>query len=243
MERPARQPPAISAHRAGTSEPLRRLAHELNSLLDGSMRSLRLLRREPGDALLFGRLAAIEGGLEEMSKLLASALVAGRDPAPERIWSLPRSVQGMLEAEARTLGGLADEHGVRVRIDCDAEAATLPAGPLEHLVRNALRNAIEACGSAHAGGDVCLSATVRSGVLALSIVDDGPGFAEQGRPSRLPTKAGHGLGLDIAEATVARLGGTLSLSNVPFGHGAVLRADVPVASLLRTARAGSANEP
>lgn len=129
----------------------------------------------------------------------------------------------------------ADERAVRLELDPDA---LLPAGlvdpaSLVTILGNLVDNALDAV-AGHDDGLVSLDAQPTGRHLVLTVADNGPGLAaeaaasafERGwttKPSDAP--GGRGLGLALVAQTVARLGGTITISNPP---GAVFTITVPV---------------
>ena len=113
------------------------------------------------------------------------------------------------------------------------EAADLPAGPLEPVILNGLRNAIESCISDGEGERrVELTVSAESGNdLVLVIADTGGGVPDDFRVGRTGKPNGHGLGLQVVQQIVAELGGHVSLINAPSASGAVLQVHVPLGSL------------
>jgi two-component system sensor histidine kinase RegB len=87
---------------------------------------------------------------------------------------------------------------------------------LQNLVANAVR---------HAGSVVELHASASAGEVTVSVVDDGPGFADTllpklGEPDLGPSQSrsgGTGLGIFIATTLIERTGGRLAFSNRPEG--------------------------
>lgn len=87
---------------------------------------------------------------------------------------------------------------------------------LQNLVANAVR---------HAGSAVELHAGATAGEVSVSVVDDGPGFADTllpklGEPDLGPSQSrsgGTGLGIFIATTLIERTGGRLAFSNRPQG--------------------------
>ena len=222
---------------------LGRLAHELNSLLDGSMRCLRLAERALGEPneieaadldAVVRRLRTAEAGMKDMAALLERAM-AGPVERGDRLHdhsdrTLVEEVQRVLDSVAP----LAEEHGVEIHLDIAPDAGELPAGPLGAVLLNGLRNAIEACIGREAGhrrvdGSVALRGD--SPDVVLCIADTGVGNAGAGGEGESTKARGHGIGLAVCRDIVRRLGGRLSLRNVPFGVGAVLEVRVPRGSL------------
>jgi two-component system sensor histidine kinase RegB len=87
---------------------------------------------------------------------------------------------------------------------------------LQNLVANAVR---------HAGSVVELHAGASAGEVTVSVLDDGPGFADMllpklGEPKLGPSQSrsgGTGLGIFIATTLIERTGGRLAFSNRPQG--------------------------
>ena len=205
---------------------LRHLAHELSSLLDGSMRSLRLADRaligSDREATGVGRhLHAARRTLDDIATVLQRALSDRSSPA--RLLEMDRTVGAEVDRVIAALAPAAEERGVDLSITVSPASAALPAGPLGAVLANGLRNAIAACGRVDVGDRrVEGSIAMRRGRLLIVIRDTGPGIeAPGGAPG------GHGLGLGVCRAIVADLGGTMKLATAPEGRGAVLEIEVP----------------
>lgn len=223
--------------RASTEEAslsLRELAHELNSLLDGSIRSLSLAlrglleRSDSADDQVARQLRAAEGALADMSQLLGRALDESADASDD---ALP--LRAVIERLVEQLAASASTCGVDVVTEIAPEAATICAGRLVVLLRNGLRNAIEAAASGASSKQVEILADVGPrGQLTILISDTGPGV-HRTDPEREHKTAGHGIGLWLSERLARELGGDLQLVNVPFGSGAVWKLCLPVEQLSR----------
>jgi signal transduction histidine kinase len=221
---------------------VRQLAHELNSLIDGAMRSMRLAERalavqtdsaHNADARLdeaIQRLRTAETGLEDMASLLARVL----DHASHGT-GLLASDRDLADECARVvdrLQPLAERLGVQMTVRMADDVARVPARTLGPVISNGLHNAILACsvdGLAARSVELSASRSEDRNSLVLLIADTGPGpaaFDEHGgRPG------GHGLGLTLCRQIVKQLGGSLELMPVPFGAGAVLHVRVPLERL------------
>ncbi|MHC4303487.1 MAG: ATP-binding protein [Planctomycetota bacterium] len=222
----------------GTAMSVGQLAHELNSLLDGSLRTLGLALRqlEPAagdrrtaDAVV-SRLQTARDAMWQMAELLERVMRGGGASSQVLYRSPPLG-----EETSRILAlvePLAEAHDVAVKAQIGPEAGELPIGPLGAVLLNGLRNAVQACVR---GVDepkcVHLSAAVERGDLVIQISDTGPGEVGGEHRGGEPSPAGHGLGLRLCRQVVSELEGRLEL--VPGGSegGAVLRVEVPLRSL------------
>ena len=205
---------------------LRQLAHELSSLLDGSMRSLRLADRaligRDREATDVGRhLHAAHRTLDDIATVLQRALSERAGPA--RLLEMDRTVGVEVDRLLAAPAPAVEECGVDLSISVSPAAATRPAGPLGAVLANGLRNAIDACGRGDAvDRRVVASIAVRGERLFIMVRDTGPGLEV-----RRAGPGGHGLGLGVCRAIVADLGGAMTLATAPDGRGAVLEIEVP----------------
>ncbi len=176
-------------------------------------------------------LDSIEQAMVRMATALARVL---DQPTEVRSGGLPlaftdaRPLAETARQVVRNLSRVAEEAQVTLRLECDRSIDGLAAGPLEPLLRNTIRNAIDACGRQPlpgVPGEVSISLRRRGDRLAIDVLDNGPGLPADGAAH------GHGIGLTVAREVVASLRGTIDLSNVPFGRGAVVRVDLPIAPL------------
>lgn len=216
------------------------LAHELNSLLDGSLRSLTLAQEALSGAVVvydgaiepvIARLRTAQEGLSQMAKLLDRAMItpnAGVDMFDE-----PQPLEAQILRIVEMLGPLASEHDVAIYVDLTPRAKTLQTATLGPVVLNGLRNAIQACAANDRGERrVEVSVAVRNrGDVMLLIADTGCGPRCSIDPAGACKPQGHGLGLDLCRQIVSDLGGQLRLTHVPFGAGAILQVVVPLRRL------------
>jgi signal transduction histidine kinase len=219
------------------------LAHELNSLLDGSIRSLSLAERSLNDAEagvaagapamgeVFDRLRLAKEGLRDMADLLDRAL-SGSPPELD-IFAQNRMLSALVHRLVDFVRPHAEEHGVELLMRLDAACADVPARTLGPALLNAFRNAIRAAAASDAPGrsveiEVQIDAHLH---VAIVITDTGSGVPADFSFGRSGTVGGHGVGLDLARRIVEELRGRIELVNVPFGRGAVLRIIVPIAEL------------
>lgn len=189
------------------------LTHEMNNLLDGSLRTLELARRaldrsaadESGGTLgeALRRVETVQRSLERMADLVAASM----RPAVSSIgsWllgpSAPITLGEAIRHASEVLRPLAEERGVSVELCVDDRAAGLAAGPIYPVVLNALHNAMDSieratlmenrAGRARAGGGrgaVRVSARVdsdeRGPRVVIEVCDDGEGLASMTPSSR-----------------------------------------------------------
>jgi signal transduction histidine kinase len=232
-----REQPSIAPHAAeagGLS--VSALAHELNSLLDGSMRHLRLADRTidgldavDGDPLrsVQSRLRVAEAALQDMARVLARVMDGARVDG-DALRS-PRTIGEEVEHLMAALRPSAERQSVTLSASIDAAAFAMPAGVLGAVIMNALRNAIEACAEAP-GESQRVETTIRTlaadDLVQIVVEDTGPGV-----PDGVIEPRGYGLGLETCRTLVDSLGGSLELRNADEGRGAVLEVRVPRGSL------------
>jgi signal transduction histidine kinase len=228
-------------------ERLTSLTHELNNLLDGSLRCLSLARR----SITAGRAAAhstnhatelldtVYSALERMADLVhaamrGSASVVG---SPTMSPANPITIGEALRHAADVITPEAEDHGIKVAVTVRPEAEGIPAGPLYSVVLNGFRNALESIQRAQAkspGPGHILAALAlqpmgdhRGGgidLLVLEIADDGAGIsagaeAAQAFDFGFSTKPGGlGVGLALSREIVREVGGTIELMPRPDGR-------------------------
>jgi signal transduction histidine kinase len=210
---------------------VREIAHELNSLLDGSMRSIRLAERalssetvgETREALR--RLHAAQQAMGDLARVLGRVMTD--EVSGVELLRTDRTLGEDAERVVAALRPVADRSGVTLTLVVHPDVADMPSGPLAAILTNGVRNAIEACaaGGAIRRVEASVAPDDATGGLTIHITDTGPGLPGEIDPGRRP--GGHGLGLAVCRTLVSELGGVLTLSNVPFGRGAVLRIDLP----------------
>jgi len=213
------------------------LAHELNSLLDGSLRTLGLALRQlepvPGDRrsadAVVTRLQTARDAMLQMAELLERVMRDGG--ASSQVLSRARLLGEEIPSILALVGPLAESHDVAVRAEIGPEAGEAPIGPLGAVLLNGLRNAVQACvRSSQDPRGVELNAQVEPPNLVIRISDTGPGAVGGELDGAGPGHGGHGLGLGLCRQVVSELGGRLELVPGPAG-GALLRVEVPLRSL------------
>ncbi len=197
------------------------LAHEVRNPLNSATLQLQLLERKaaqgPLDSASLGRaIDVVKSELERLDSLVDDFL-AFADPKPitTRLSDLNELVQSMvddLENEATSA-----QVRLKTELSPNLERSFLDERSVRQAVVNLVRNAIEATG---ADGTVLIKTTPSpdGASIRLSVVDDGPGFAEDAPvfDAFYTTKdTGTGLGLSIVHRIVGEHGGKISVTSEP----------------------------
>jgi signal transduction histidine kinase len=195
----------------------RKVAHELNSPLDGVMRFVALAQRKVKDgqyADIERYLADAEFGLQRMAEILRELTDVRPAPLAEpTAQKLP--LADVLTQAVRTLAPLAQANHVHVHV---APPPPVQVDPhLYQVVTNLLKNAAQAMPH---GGTATVQADATDNTLTLRVLDTGPGIAPH-HQHRLfepffttkPSTQGMGLGLALCRDIVTKLGGSITLRN------------------------------
>ena len=236
---------------AGECLSLRQLAHELNSLLDGSLRHLGLalgqLEQTVGEGAAGVSASTVEvsetisiarEAMWQMAQLLEQVIRG--DGGPARVLSRMQTIDQEVRRICGLLGALAAAHGIRLVQTIEPEAGRLPIGPLGTIISNGLRNAIQACArgaqeslNKERSGRVELTVKrADPGTLVIQILDTGPGLPVDSEAA----PAGHGVGVALSRQVIEELGGRLELSAAPGGRGTRFFVRVPIARLMDECR-------
>lgn len=226
-----------------SADDVARLAHELSSLLDGSIRWLALADRNlatsEADPVEQARrqLETVRTALMRMADLVNAALRSRHIGLGSPILGR-RSGTSLGDAvvhAAEVLRPRAEELGIEIEIDLTTEAADIPCGVLYSIVLNGLSNAVDSIEQAQAlssGGLVRVVGRLGE-VLAdgrkrveIEIIDDGGGLDPAAPPQKwfepgFSTRPGpRGVGLSVCRNIITELGGTIALTGRPDHHGA-----------------------
>lgn len=238
-------------HKSVAHEPLTpsQLAHELNNLLDGSLRcvglALRELNTDPAGpahhAGMIKRLQAADRSMQLMAEVIERYANTGEsDPLnPAQVVAGRGTMLDALTHAVNVYGPAIEQHGTELVTRLDTAAQDLPAGPIYTVLANAINNAIQAIGRTDAPRDhrIAVRILADDDTVLLQVSDTGPGlcpslFDRLGRFRFGVTtrEAGHGVGLGVCRQIARDLDGELTLANnEPFGTTFELR--VPIASL------------
>ncbi len=233
---------------ADTSTPAA-LAHELNNLLDGSMRSvslaLRALRDDNQEADPDGVIERLESADHLMHRMIGLVRTLGNtNPAatPDPVSATPRAfgqtVGEALDHALRSVAAEVDEQGITVSALADPGLTDAPADALYTVMSNGLRNAVESiqlrrqrANDPNGADRVELRLEQDGDDVLLTLADTGagldPAVFEAGGAFRfgVTTKPdGNGIGMGLCRQVARALGGTLRLTNrTPRGAVLTLR--------------------
>jgi signal transduction histidine kinase len=170
-----------------------------------------LVRRDP---------AAAERGLELLADLLRYVLDhsgGARDEVP--LEDELAFIEAYLELEALRLG---DRLRVVRDIDPDLHDVRIPSLSLQPLVENAIRHGLS---PAPHGGTLALRAARESGMVLLTVEDDGVGAAPH------TSTSGYGIGIDALRRRMAAKYGSRATVDVTTAVGAGFRVQVRIPEL------------
>lgn len=198
-------------------------AHELKTPLAGLRMQAQIAQRATDPATRDRALAAIATSVDRSDRMVRQLLdlaAIDHEAAPaERID--PRALLAEI-AQA------ADPQAVAARVYLVARADEVPALLTSRvLIHSALRNLVEnAIQHSPPGGTVALTVVAQQDGLRFTVTDQGPGIAPEDRArvterfwrGSRTTSQGSGLGLSIAAAAVARMGGSLCLGQAGCGQ-------------------------
>lgn len=188
-------------------------AHDLATPLASVRLTLDDLRQDfAGDEDLAPPLDLMAGQLQRVEEVLARLGEAARSRETVAGPSMPG---GQWVARTLERWGLLHPQA-RVALNIGEELPAIEDDPvLEAVVMTLLNNAVEV-----SPGQVVLGAQLQEGFLRVEVADSGPGLGGK--------QAGWGVGLELAQAALVRLGGRLEILDRPSG-GVLARADIPPA--------------
>lgn len=231
------------------TERLGQLAHEVNNLLDGSMRQVGLVLHRVSKIQqdiveiddMERRLKSVMVSMQQMGRMVEQA---GNNRVPiggDLGGSL--SIDDAVDHAMAMFEQRAAVHGIALSRQVEVGAGRLPAATLPCVLLNGLKNAIEAMTRRPNPGVITIAARLgslgTSQRLVVEITDEGPGLANNllGKdlfsPGVTSKSTGLGLGLGIVKQAVEELGGRVELVPREGGGstGMSLRAIVPLERL------------
>ena len=223
--------PSQAAHPAR----LTLLGHDLRAAVSDIIGGLRLIDQSGLDNATRLQMERVRTSGEILARLLEEGLsmMLGQDGLAVTHPANLQMERFLYDVEMRW-SGRASEKGLQFHLSRGAdvpEVLTLDRIALERILSNILSNAIKYTDAGAVTLDIGMS---ESGSLRLSVTDQGPGFSAEaltrlfeyeGRPDG-NAKPGQGLGMHISKDMSGRLGGTISVENLPE-KGARVTLDLP----------------
>lgn len=204
---------------AAIGEVTTRIVHQSRhhaGLMGWSIHRLRRLLGDPSSAAVRAareELDALAAAKQRIQEAFETELPAGRHPATTAVRTRPTDLGTMVREIGDDLAGKARDRNLTVSTAVDEVAGSLaaPAPTLREAVFNILDNALDA-----AVERVEVTVAADAGHATVTVTDDGAGppgdEPQQILEPFFTTKAdGTGMGLTIADALVAELGGELRL--------------------------------
>lgn len=216
------------------------LVHELDNLLDGSLRCVSLAARTLDRSIGSVGLAEIESvrkqletaskALERMAGMVHAAMQGRAIPIGSVLdGSTPAVTLGeAIEHAADVMRHAAAEHHTTIELHIEETVSPCPSGPIYPAVLNALKNALESIEAVGGKGTIAVHCRADqsprsrgksvSEWVCIEILDDGAGIPRGVTSARLfeagyTTKSeGRGIGLALSRSLVERMGGHAEIS-------------------------------
>lgn len=208
-------------------------SHELRTPLAVIRTSAELaLRRARSPEEYRDALRGIETEAERMGQLVENLLFLARSEAqPAGSPKESADLRAIIEEAAREMRPVAEERGVRIRVDAPGDASALVRGSRAALARMLLALLDNAVKYSPRGADVVMSLATQGEAPEVSVRDSGAGIAAADLPHLFkrfyradPARStgGFGLGLAIAETIATAHGAKISVESAP-GAGSTFR--------------------
>jgi signal transduction histidine kinase len=234
------------------------LAHELNNLLDGSLRSVSLVMHRLQDELpdtvdttiVDKYLHTADRSMRQMAEVIERYANQSETPAAADRAVLDRrgSLLDALTHAANVYGPVIEQRGIELTTRLDATVSPLPAGAVYTVLANGINNALQAIERSAQPGPhrIAIRLVQDAGEVVVQVADTADGLAPEviDRDGRFrfgvtTRPQGHGIGLGVCRQIAEDLNGTLTIRNGDDG-GAVLtlRYPAPATSVSRCKPAG-----
>jgi signal transduction histidine kinase len=189
------------------------------------------------DSMRQERQAALATSIRRLQRLVNQLLDLARAQSTGERDEAVVSINDQTRTQIGELYPLIDEKEINLIVSRNEPVTALDNDhQLQHLIRNALSNAIK---FSPEHGDIDVQVFAQSGTTVFQVSDEGPGVADEMldklrqafyRPDGQASGQGAGLGLAICHEVAASLGGRLTLSN-HHPRGCRFRFEVPVSTM------------
>ena len=213
------------------------VAHELNNPLAGVMAFSQLLLAAPSvQGEEREATETIHHEAQRAARIVTKLLTFARQHTPERR-SVDLNEIAIAAIELRRYVLRANDVRIDMRLDDELPRTSADAFQLQQVVLNLYANAEHALSERGAGRVLTVTTGVKSGLLVLTVGDNGPGIPAD-RLARIfdpffttkPVGEGTGLGLSISDGIVREHGGRIRAESVP-GDGASFTIELPIVAL------------
>jgi signal transduction histidine kinase len=195
-------------------------AHELRTPITGLSLEIENLQRMANSPDRIEREQRLGESASRLQRLVNQLLDLARAQAPDTNHTQVVSLNNLLREQIAELYAVAERKDLEFVVEPNQSVAINDSNhQLQHLLRNALSNAIK---FSPAHGTILIELRETDGFAVLCVNDEGPGVSDQHlkklhepfyRPADQATNTGAGLGLAICHEIARRLGGQLELSN------------------------------
>ena len=213
------------------------VSHELRSPLTTLVNAVSVLERRRDELSPDAQeaLTLLSGDITRFERMVTDLIeISKHDSGSLPVEPEDLAIEG---AVASVLRRNAPSVPVRVTPNAENAMAHIDLQRFERALTNVVRNA-----DSYAGGATCIEIDRVGDRIRIAVDDEGPGvpiderrhvferFARGVQGERRHTADGSGLGLAIARENMARLGGTISVTDNPEGRGARFVLELPVSA-------------
>ncbi len=199
-------------------------AHELRTPITALSLEIENLRNASGEAIRQQREFSLKTSTERLQRLVNQLLDLARAQSSSEGSVNTVSLNGLVRSQIADLYTLAEQKNIELVVSKNEEVKVTDVNnQLQHIVRNALSNAIKFTPES---GNITVEIYPHKNTARFRVLDSGPGVSAEHleklhepfyRPVEQATTTGAGLGLAICYEVAARLGGSLTLKNACDG--------------------------
>ena len=199
-------------------------AHELRTPITALSLQVENVQSAPDEETRTNRQGTLQTSVQRLQRLVNQLLDLARAQSGMSHDEAPVSMNELVKSQISELYLLADSKNIRLAVSRNEPVEVVDInGQLQHLIRNALSNAIKFTPEA---GEIDIALYTVSGKAIFTVTDNGPGVPPDQleklhqpfyRPDGQASGVGAGLGLAICHEIAAQLGGKISLRNLDPG--------------------------